>query len=122
MHSLAPTIAALTALYLGICAWVVYLRRSRGVGIGDGGERDLKRAIRVHANFTENVPFALLLLILVSETASPMVVQGLGAALVVSRVLHLIGLGRHHGVSFGRFYGAGGTWAVMTTSAVLLFV
>jgi len=38
---------------------VVRQRRARQVGIGDGGNRGLARAIRVHANYVENMPFSL---------------------------------------------------------------
>jgi uncharacterized membrane protein YecN with MAPEG domain len=34
-------------------------RRARQVGIGDGGNRELARAIRLHANYVENVAFSL---------------------------------------------------------------
>jgi uncharacterized membrane protein YecN with MAPEG domain len=37
---------------------VVRQRRARQVGIGDGGNRELAGAIRVHANYVENVPFS----------------------------------------------------------------
>lgn len=120
MTVLAPYIVALTLLYLGICAWVVKLRRAHGVGIGHGERHDLKRAIRVHANFTENVPLAMLLLVLASQTAAPVMIHVLGGGLLVFRIFHLMGLGRNPGVSFGRFWGAGGTWLVMGVAAGLL--
>jgi uncharacterized membrane protein YecN with MAPEG domain len=119
LETLLPYLSALTALYLGICAWVVYLRRTLGVGLGDGGHKPLKRAIRVHANFAENVPLALLLLVVGADHLSLSTLHGLAATLVVARVLHLVGLGRHPGVSFGRFWGAGLTWGVMGSAAVL---
>lgn len=120
MPTYAPYFAALVMLYMVLCTRVVILRRRHVVGIGDGGNRDLKRAIRAHANFTENVPFACLLIALASTTTAPGWTHGLCAALVVGRLLHAFGLSRHPGVSFGRFYGTGLTWAVMCLAAALL--
>jgi hypothetical protein len=107
-------------LYMALCARVVVLRRRHVVGIGDGGNHDLKRAIRAHANFTENVPLSILLIALASHTTSPNWIHGLCAALLVGRLIHAFGLSRNPGVSFGRFYGAGLTWAVMCLAAALL--
>lgn len=116
----APYFAALVMIYMALCARVVVLRRRHAVGIGHGGNHELKRAIRAHANFTENVPLAALLVALASTTTSPVWIHGLCAALVLGRLLHALGLSRNPGVSFGRFYGAGLTWAVMCLSAALL--
>ena len=116
----APYFAVLVMLYMALCARVVVLRRRHVVGIGDGGNRDLKRAIRAHGNFTENVPLCVLLIALATQTTSPDWIHGLCAALVVGRLLHAFGLSRNPGVSFGRFYGSGLTWAVMCLAAALL--
>lgn len=118
----APYFAALVMIYMALCAQVVVYRRRHGVGIGDGGNHELKRAIRAHANFTENVPLAILLIALAAETASVTWIHGLGAALVLARLIHALGLSRSPGMSFGRFYGAGLTWAIMVLAASLLVV
>jgi uncharacterized membrane protein YecN with MAPEG domain len=71
-------------------------------------------AVRVHANFIEYVPLALLLMLLGELNDLPRVVlHGAGILLLASRVLHAIGLGRSPGRSFGRFYGTAGTWFVV---------
>ena len=63
----------ITIIYAGILA-IVYavltLRVAQGrykyrVGLGDGGVPELTQRIRVHGNFAEHVPFALLLIFLV---------------------------------------------------------
>ena len=118
-----------TGLYAGLCgllfiwlSWLVIKQRQRAkVGLGDGGDPDLQRAIRVHANFIEDTPFALLLLLLVEmTTANALVVHAFGIALVVSRALHAQGLGATAGYSRGRYLGTLGTWVVITGLALLL--
>lgn len=110
-------------LYLVLSIRVVVLRRRHGVGLGSGGERELQRAIRAHANFAEYVPIAVLLIwLLDAGTAAPAwLVHLLGLALVVGRALHgLLGLNRSAGVSFGRFWGTVLTWIVILVSSLIL--
>jgi uncharacterized membrane protein YecN with MAPEG domain len=110
--------AALLALLLvALALRVVALRWTTKTGIGDGGDRRLARAIRVHGNAIEYVPIALVLL-LVAElgNATPALLHGCGIALVAARVLHAAGLSRTAGVSPGRF---AGTVATFTVIAVL---
>lgn len=120
-----------TGLYAGLCgllfiwlSWLVIKQRQRAkVGLGDGGDPDLQRAIRVHANFIEYTPFALVLLALVDVASAPdIVVHGFGIALVLSRVLHAQGLGATAGYSRGRYFGTLGTWLVIVGLSLLLVV
>jgi hypothetical protein len=95
--------AAHIVLAIALGLNVIRFRLTRQVGIGDGDDKDLKRAIRVHANFIEWVPFALLAIAMaelrgVSETT----VGILGAVLLVSRLGHAVGLTRSIGTSIGR--------------------
>ena len=39
---------------------IVRIRRGRRIGLGDGGDAELLRRIRVHANFIEYVPTVLI--------------------------------------------------------------
>ena len=52
-------------LFIFLTLRIVRMRWKYKVGIGDGGEHVLAKAIRVHSNFIEYVPLALLLLYLV---------------------------------------------------------
>jgi uncharacterized membrane protein YecN with MAPEG domain len=126
------TVAALpvpiTALYAGLLALllvvltlrVVRLRWKFRVGLGDGGEKAMTRAIRVHGNAIEHVPIALLLL-LVAELnhAGPMLLHACGAVLVVARVLHAVGLGKSAGASWQRATGTVGTVGVIVVLAAV---
>ena len=117
----------ITALYAGLLALlmlvlalrVIRLRWKLRVGLGDGGDKAMSRAIRVHGNATEHVPIALILM-LVAELghASPMLLHGCGIILIVARVLHALGLGRSVGASWERMAGTVGTVGVVVTLAV----
>lgn len=106
-------------LLLVLASAVVRLRRGRRVGMGDGGDRELARRIRVHANFVEYVPTALLLLALLELGGlNRYAVGALGVALLIGRLLHAQGLGRTGGTSFGRMWGTLLTWGVLGTASV----
>jgi uncharacterized membrane protein YecN with MAPEG domain len=84
------------------------------IGIGDGGDAALLRKIRVHANFIEYAPLALLMLGLLELSGLAAAwLWSLGAALLLGRVMHAVGFSRKSGYSFGRFYGTALTWLVL---------
>lgn len=91
---ITPLYAALLALfflYLSFC--VIRLRRTVLVGVGDGGDERLQRAIRVHGNFAEYVPFALLLIGMAELNGLGSVwVHLMGAVLLIGRALHAYGV------------------------------
>jgi uncharacterized membrane protein YecN with MAPEG domain len=114
--------AALAGLMsLALAALVVRARRRYKTSIGTGKEPAVEMAVRVHANFVEYVPLALLLMLLgeVNGVSGP-ALHGAGILLLVSRILHAFGLGHSPGRSFGRFYGTAGTWVVMLFLSVAL--
>jgi uncharacterized membrane protein YecN with MAPEG domain len=86
--------AALLALvYLGLSGWVMGSRVSGNVLFGDGGDESMLKRVRSHANFSEYVPLALLLVgLLEAGGGSHGLVQGLLIALLVGRILHPIGM------------------------------
>ncbi|WP_028769786.1 MAPEG family protein [Silanimonas lenta] len=112
----------LTGLYAALCALLVFvlslrialLRRRLRVGIGDGGDAGLARAIRAQANAIEYIPLLLVMLLIAENNgASEVFVHVCGAGLVLARVLHAVGLSGSAGVSFGRFWGILLTWGVL---------
>ncbi|MBI2791218.1 MAG: MAPEG family protein [Gammaproteobacteria bacterium] len=114
---------AITGLYASLLAFVmiglgyrvVRLRRKYRVGVLDGGHHELTQAIRIHGNATEWVPIVLILFACAeSLQLSPWVLHGLGIVLVLSRILHIQGLRKSVGRSFGRYAGIVGTWTVAT--------
>lgn len=110
----------LGAVYIYLSFAVIFKRREYKVGIGDGGEKHLSQAIRVHANFAEYIPFALVLMLMAEiNQAHHLLLHVIGAALIVARVLHAFGLSNHVGVSWQRFVGVITTFTVF---AVLIVV
>jgi uncharacterized membrane protein YecN with MAPEG domain len=78
-------------------------------------------ALRVQANFVENVPLALLLLLgLELQGVAAPILHGFGASLVVCRVLHAYGLGAYEGANYPRLVGAQGTFWLMSIMGVAL--
>ena len=110
--------AAIFALLLiPLSMRVGILRFREKIWFLDGGNEELTRRMRVHGNFIEYVPLALLLLALVElGGASPGLVWGLGSALLAARLAHAIGVSRS-ATSLGRGIGANGTFAVLLISA-----
>jgi uncharacterized protein len=93
----------ITALYAGLLALILValgfqvglMRLNTGVSILHGTDMVLATRIRRHANFTEGVPLALLLLcILELNGSAPALLHGLGVVLVLARIAHPFGL--HH--------------------------
>lgn len=94
-------------------------RHAHKIGLGDGGDKALARKIRVHGNFVEHVPFALLLLALLELSGLPAAATwGFGGALLLARIMHAVGLSRGGGYSFGRFWGTALTWLVFLLMAL----
>ena len=62
-----------------------------GISLGDGDDKELLNRIRAHGNFTENVPIALLLLLLndLNGLADDTLML-LGSILLVSRLVHYL--------------------------------
>ena len=93
-------------LCIGLAFNIIRLRLQFKVGSGDGGNEALEKAIRVHGNFVEYIPMALLMLgIYEINGASPFWLHTLGAVLFLGRVLHAIGLSKTSGVTKQRQIG-----------------
>lgn len=106
---------------LWLSARVSLLRRRHQVGIGTGSVAELKRAVRVHANFCEYVPLALLVLVLIESggVCPDWMLHALGLVLLVGRLLHARGLAMSPGASVARIAGTSMTWLVLLVGAGL---
>lgn len=121
----------ISMMYAGLCTLlvivlalrVVKLRREHGVGLGHGGNMQLLQATRAHANATENMPLALILLSSLELTGyPPSVIHAFGGVFFFSRLLHAWGVSRSEGRSLGRFWGMTLTWLPMIVMAVFAIV
>jgi uncharacterized membrane protein YecN with MAPEG domain len=114
--------AAILALWMMFLATrVVLLRNRQKVGLGDGGDSRLLRAIRTHGNAVEYVPVGLLLLLVVEINQTvPWIVHGFGVLLVLGRLAHANGLGKSSGYSVGRAVGFAFTFLAIVGMALLL--
>lgn len=113
----------LTLLLMVLSYRIIRLRWRDRVGIGTGESLDLKVAVRIHGNFIEYVPLALILLgLLEVNGVSPQWLYALGGLLFVARINHAIGLSKTAGVSIYRSIGVLGTFAMLIIAAIYLLV
>ena len=126
-----PAHISAAALYTGLLILmaivlqvrVIRHRRSKKIGIGDGQDRDLTRAIRVHGNYVENVPFVLAGLVMLALIGAPaIVIHGVGFLMILGRIAHAIGLSQSAGSSLGRVGGMIMTFIALIITAVTLIV
>ena len=117
-----PIYAALLALlFVALGMRVVSLRRRLAAPLGHADDPGLRRAIRVHANFAEYVPFALLLMYFVeTRTQAGAFVHVIGIALLAGRIVHAIGVSRVDENIRARVIGMVLTFAAMLIAAAWL--
>jgi uncharacterized membrane protein YecN with MAPEG domain len=112
--------ALLAALFLVLSVRVIAWRRQQRVEFGHGEDAELLRRQRVHANFAEYVPFALLMMALAESLAPPdLLVHASGILLVAGRALHAYGVSQSPPVMRYRVYGMGLTFASLGLGALV---
>jgi len=119
----------ITGLYAGILALIyvalsfnVILRRVKSRTLfGDNGDAAITRAVRIHGNFAEYVPFILLALMLYEmQAGSIYMVHALGILLIIARAFHIFGL--HRNIVWGRLAGTVLTMLLLVLLGVMLVV
>lgn len=122
MLKIIPFYAAILALlYVYLSARTIGFRRKSRVSIGDGGDQELLRAIRMHANFAEYVPFSLILLTFVEMQAGPfLLLHALGSLLLIARISHAYGISSVQAKGIFRVGGMAGTFTTITIAAIWL--
>src|SRR6185295_12789702 len=123
MHIL-PLYAALFALlFVALSVRTLRLRRTLRIAIGDSGNETMLRAMRVHSNFAEYVPFSLLLILLVEmQAAPPVLVHALCLCLLVGRLSHAFGVSQLKENYRYRVVGMILTFTTLAASAVYLIL
>ena len=108
------TIAGAAALlHIWLSLRVSLLRRPLKIGIGDGGNDQLARRMRAHANFAENMPIMLILLALLElATRGNYWLWGAAILFILARILHAFGMDRP-GANAMRVVGIVVTWVVL---------
>lgn len=114
--------AALLAIFLVVLGGlVVRMRIKERIAIGDGGNKAMLAAIRVHANAVENIPIALLLMLLLEMNGGSIWwLHAFGEALIVGRLMHAFGLFQKKNINYWRQLGMVITWLVTTGLAFML--
>jgi uncharacterized membrane protein YecN with MAPEG domain len=127
-------VPAITASYLGLLALVyaflsirvVRLRGKHHVSLGHGGNVTLTGAIRAHAHFAEYVPLiALMIALLEMAGTAPARLHLLLGALLLSRIMHPVGMSAAPRTWRFRLFRVGGmaiTFLLLISCAVALLV
>ena len=111
--------AVLAILFVALSVRTVRLRRRNRIAVGDGGNVELMRAMRVHANFAEYVPMTLLLIyMLESMTGISVLVHGLSVCLVAGRIAHAYGVSQVSENYRYRVFGMAMTFAALVGAAL----
>ena len=126
-----PTVTAQVACVMAILQIILMLRVGASrfgakipIPIGDGGNADLERAIRVHGNLIENLPIFLILLgLLEISGVDRMTISILGLAFFIIRLCHAIGMSSKKTAPHPlRAVGAFGTvLCILATAGMLLW-
>lgn len=121
---ITPFYAAILALLFFVLAVrTVLLRRRFRIAIGDAGNNEMLRAMRVHANFAEYVPITLLLIFMLElQGVRPVFVHVLCICLLLGRFSHAYGVSRISENYRYRVFGMSMTFTALVGSAVLLVV
>ena len=119
-----PYYAAIFGLIFVILSFrVIRIRQRLGVAIGDGEDPGLHRAIRVHGNFTEYVPFALLLVYFAEDISqNTLFGHALGSLLLLARLSHAYGVSQLRENLRFRVFGLFVTGCVICGAAVLILL
>lgn len=122
----------ITALFAGLLAILLIVlsarvingRQSGRVELGtanrEGEDRELLRRVRVHANFVEYTPFALVLIGLAESLKAPgYLLYGLGATLLIGRIVHAYGFSQPNSIMALRVSGMVLTFLAIGGAAAL---
>lgn len=124
MPLIVPAYAAVLGLmFVAISFRVANTRRAKRVGLGNGGDRQLERYIRVQGNFAEYVPMAMILLTFLEMQVWPAwLMHTLCALLLIARVVHALGVAREPEDIRFRATGMITTLVILIVASVLLLV
>lgn len=109
----------LALLFIGFSINIIRERLSAKVGIGTGENTTLAKRVRIHGNFSEYVPLALILMGCYEiNGASALMLHLLGSVLLLARLSHAIGISKTIGSSKPRQIGVLATFVVMLVLSI----
>lgn len=118
---------AIVGLYAGlntlILLWIAtatgQLRAKYKIAIGDGGNPHMTRILRGHANAMENVPMAIILMLVMAALNAPIfVLHGFGIALTLGRACHAMHFIKEDAPGWQRALGASLSMLVLALAAL----
>jgi uncharacterized membrane protein YecN with MAPEG domain len=118
----------ITAIYAGILALIIVAlginvtvhRVKLKVPLGDGGNAQMLRMIRLHANAIEYIPLALLLMAIYEINGGwHAALHAIGIALIAGRLIQTAGMWSTEMPGIGRRIGQALTWASFAALALL---
>ena len=117
----APYACVVGLLAAALTINVIVNRVRAKTDAGDGGVPALAQAIRAHANFAEQAPLTLLLIVLGEGLgARPPVVNILGVLLVATRLASAVALNRSLGQSPLRQFGGGFSVLLLVAASAVI--
>ena len=117
------TLLSLIPLFLFLSFHVIRHRVSKRVSLGDSGDEHLFRKIRMHANFTEYTPIAIILLALCEvHLVSFWILVTIGSLLVIGRYLHALGIANVTAPNAFRISGMMSTFSSIIIASIALLL
>jgi uncharacterized membrane protein YecN with MAPEG domain len=91
---ITPIFSAIFAIFfVFLSIKVIKTRRNHKISMGTGQNKSVERAIRVHANFAEYVPFGIILIACLELNGAPWWLVAIpGLTLIVGRLIHAKGI------------------------------
>lgn len=119
---ITPIYAALLGLiFVVLSIKTITIRRKNKVALGDGNNLLLQRAMRVHANFSEYTPIAIILVGFVESLKyNAIIVHVLLSVFMLGRIIHAYGLSQINENFRFRVFGMILTFNVIIISSALI--
>ncbi len=114
--------APLAALFIWLSFRVITHRRGALIPYGPGEDRGLLQRMRIHANFAEYTPFALIIMMLAEALDAPhLLLHIIGLLLLSGRFVHGVGLSLNPNKIKLRIVGIMLTFASIAIAALTAF-
>ena len=122
--TITPVYAAILGLvFFALSVRTLRLRRALRIPIGDASDQHMLRAMRVHSNFAEYTPFALLLIFMLELGGSyPWLIHALCVCLLIGRLSHAFGVSKSPENYRYRVFGMALTFTALVGAAANLLV